>query len=717
MSRSDLLAGGNPISLGREIGRGGEGTVYAVSEHPDLAIKLYSRPDAEHEAKIEAMVAAKLHTNSPLIAFPIASVRLRTGSFAGFTMKLVGGCSPLHELYAPGARKNAFPQADYRFLIHSALNISVAVTQVHEAGCVIGDINHSGILVSKKAIATLIDADSFQFGARYPCRVGVPEYTPPELQGKSLRGVIRTPTHDAFGLAVVIFQMLFMGRHPYVGRFARGDVSISEAISQGKFVYARGGVSEATPPPASAGLQDFPDNLGVMFERAFDRNYSDRPDAKSWAMALATLERSLSRCRDNDLHYFPTAAGSCLWCKMEQASGVVLFERPLPAGTPARDPGADNFNLDAVWRAIAAIRIPPAHDFKPILSIPSLKPSKEVQEVLADRRTKVVSGIALMIGAAILVGIDMALWYLYVPLAIWGYIRTYSESPQSSSVAERYRRAHTAYQKALADWRRRIGLEELHSRLQELSEARTRYAGVAEAKKRELANLDSSREQAQLRRHLERYRIRPGEISGIGRGKIATLASYGIDTAAEIQRGRILSIQGFGPATTQALVDWKSELTRKFRFNRNMTPQDRADVRQVETKFAAEAQKLRQMLAGGSSELRRSLAHVTNQAKRMDPSLNSAAVLLEQAKADLDALGIAHPKIVAIANPSPQRTAFNQAPRRSPSFGTAAVPSGTPSCPNCQSRMIKRLARRGRNRGNYFWGCSRYPSCKGTRPI
>jgi restriction system protein len=44
------------------------------------------------------------------------------------------------------------------------------------------------------------------------------------------------------------------------------------------------------------------------------------------------------------------------------------------------------------------------------------------------------------------------------------------------------------------------------------------------------------------------------------------------------------------------------------------------------------------------------------------------------------------------------------------------VTTGAPFCPVCQSRMEKRTAKRGANAGNEFWGCSRYPECKGTRP-
>jgi hypothetical protein len=36
-------------------------------------------------------------------------------------------------------------------------------------------------------------------------------------------------------------------------------------------------------------------------------------------------------------------------------------------------------------------------------------------------------------------------------------------------------------------------------------------------------------------------------------------------------------------------------------------------------------------------------------------------------------------------------------------------------CPLCSSSIKLRTARRGRNTGSQFWGCSRYPACRGTR--
>lgn len=39
-----------------------------------------------------------------------------------------------------------------------------------------------------------------------------------------------------------------------------------------------------------------------------------------------------------------------------------------------------------------------------------------------------------------------------------------------------------------------------------------------------------------------------------------------------------------------------------------------------------------------------------------------------------------------------------------------------PGCPLCGREMVRRIARKGPNAGEQFWGCPKYPECKGTRP-
>ncbi len=40
-----------------------------------------------------------------------------------------------------------------------------------------------------------------------------------------------------------------------------------------------------------------------------------------------------------------------------------------------------------------------------------------------------------------------------------------------------------------------------------------------------------------------------------------------------------------------------------------------------------------------------------------------------------------------------------------------------PECPVCKSPMVKRTAKKGPNPGSQFWGCSRFPGCRGTRKV
>src|ERR1700687_2619822 len=40
-----------------------------------------------------------------------------------------------------------------------------------------------------------------------------------------------------------------------------------------------------------------------------------------------------------------------------------------------------------------------------------------------------------------------------------------------------------------------------------------------------------------------------------------------------------------------------------------------------------------------------------------------------------------------------------------------------PNCPTCNSAMVIRTAHRGSNQGSKFWGCPRYPNCRGMRPF
>jgi len=48
--------------------------------------------------------------------------------------------------------------------------------------------------------------------------------------------------------------------------------------------------------------------------------------------------------------------------------------------------------------------------------------------------------------------------------------------------------------------------------------------------------------------------------------------------------------------------------------------------------------------------------------------------------------------------------------------GMSAGSVASPACPSCGAVMVQRVAKRGPNAGQSFWGCADFPSCRGTRP-
>lgn len=78
------------------------------------------------------------------------------------------------------------------------------------------------------------------------------------------------------------------------------------------------------------------------------------------------------------------------------------------------------------------------------------------------------------------------------------------------------------------------------------------------------------------------------------------------------------------------------------------------------------------------------------------------------------------PKLFGMIKQAKASAAVARGPE-TPGRGPAATPTAStaamaPSCPGCASAMVLRTAKRGANAGSEFWGCTKYPACKGTRP-
>jgi DNA-binding helix-hairpin-helix protein with protein kinase domain len=327
-------SGGRAIRLEKVIGKGGEGIVFEVEGAPKLAAKVYHQSPLEPDqvAKLEAMVAQRTNDIDAISAWP--SELLFTAhrrEMCGILIPRVVGSQHLHELYGTANRRLHFPEVQWHHLVLAARNVAAAFDTMHEAGILIGDVNQGNLLVNEQMVVRFIDCDSFQItsnGRTFTCPVGTPHFTPPELQAKKLRDIPRQVDHDLFGLGVLLFHLIFVGRHPFAGRFhGAGELTIERAIAERRFAFSRNRAATLVePPPASLLLDDVPGGLAQLFELAFcSPDGQKRPRAAEWVAQLDVLLKQRKRCSIDPAHVYYAQLLRCPWCRIEDEGGPAFF--------------------------------------------------------------------------------------------------------------------------------------------------------------------------------------------------------------------------------------------------------------------------------------------------------------------------------------------------------------------------------------------------------
>ena len=134
----------------------------------------------------------------------------------------------------------------------------------------------------------------------------------------------------------------------------------------------------------------------------------------------------------------------------------------------------------------------------------------------------------------------------------------------------------------------------------------------------------------------------------------------------------------------------------------------------VEAEFSNKAAMLAKQIPSDQAELLQAFNTFRTRLQLEDRRLSEIAAERAQLEADLAFLGLSKPHKSAAAAVALRLVRSPPAPRAGTSQGTAL--SGSVTCPTCGSWMVRRTAKRGYRRGNQFWGCSRYPACRGTRP-
>jgi DNA-binding helix-hairpin-helix protein with protein kinase domain len=567
------------VPLGDLIGVGGEGRVFGVTTRPGIAAKIYhDAPLADDQAqKLRAMLELDASQLAPIAAWPHDMLfDVRGKRPCGILLGRIDDARQLHELYGATARARHFPHAHWHHLVLAARNAAAAFEALHARGVVVGDVNQGNLLVDREMCVRFIDCDSFQIATDaklFGCPVGTPHFTPPELQSVTLSQVARTPQHDAFGLAILIFHLLFVGRHPFAGRFrGEGDMHIERAIAERRFAFShRNDETQFDPPPASLNLADLPPSMGQMFERAFRTSPGSgdqRPSPREWVLALEDLLKKRKECKIDPTHVYFGEAEGCPWCRIETAGGPSFFVNEALVG------GTMQSRLEAYDRCLAQvgeIRFPDLA--RRTLQPPHLPPLKAPKHPPPKRRA---DWLAIGWAASALLSLGGAAYWPLLAAGAAGSLAT-TLGLRLGSGGKLRRSGNEAYLKQLdrlGDALERCGDEvlarhrarqaEFDSLAEQVNTDRGLYATGAEDMETVVQLLRAEQKNDHLGSLMIRdYRRR---IPGLHRVDVAVLESYGVETALDCESHLLAGIPSVAPQVIAELLDWRDRMLEEFAF-------------------------------------------------------------------------------------------------------------------------------------------------------
>lgn len=357
------------LTLGDQVGWGKEGAVYLIRESPESAVKMYhkdSQGKIEHREsrmrKINSMLARPPHTVSakvpgatlPLLAWPTDLAEDDNRSFAGFVMPYVSNDVAVSlETYLSEIIVSRGRLTEHERCLSTRLmlcrNLASVLADLHSQGYYVIDFKPLNLRVFREScIPCFLDNDGFSIadkkGQRFPASAFTPEYASPELISGSAAKQPESDAQDRFALAVLIFQILNRGIHPFQGVLVSpppdGDGTLGNRIRNGHYAYGLHENPTVRPVPHSD-HDCIPRATRLLLDRALQpESSSTRPTANEWRKHfddyLRTRKNPFEKCtaRPESLMHIHFAGHPCPECR--RTTDLVVW--PSPAQAPGAPP-------------------------------------------------------------------------------------------------------------------------------------------------------------------------------------------------------------------------------------------------------------------------------------------------------------------------------------------------------------------------------------------
>ena len=431
---------------------------------------------------------------------------------------------------------------------------------------------------------------------------------------------------------------------------------------------------------------------------------------------------------------------------MEAATGSSLFEVVDDKVNLVTIKFTEPSDLKSAVNQINKLHLPSKYSFSPSVpsSIKSIKPNqKEISKIRGKASESLFYGLGLMAAGA--AGIYFSAFSLFIfcaPLIVWGWFMAinFKDFGKNHFTEERKNklnilRRNLEQASYLVDKRAHSTLFVLKSLVLDYNNLKISYS-----------NLEKDYKTVRRAHHLDKYLagklIKNEKIPQVRRESVDNLISYGIESAADVksQRYSLENVPSIGPVRRSRLIEWLDKKEKSFSFNET-SKYTNLDISLLNTEKQKLIQKRDQIfdeMKLGLKKFNTQYAALQSTLTKADSALLSHFKAFYQAEVNLLEFGsiskLPIPKqSVSISVDKPRasvrknawegnstRSFYTPSTKTSGNYRkqqtkTRSSSSSNPNCPKCGSNMVRRVARRGYNAGGQFWGCSSYPSCRGTR--
>lgn len=362
---------GAPLSIDEQdmLGQGAFAKVYRIKTNGfrQKAAKIYTARRPDMKLRIAAMLSAPPENSFmrigafdiPQFAWPIDALLDAKGELAGYLMPEIERASAvnLDRYYDRGlsAELGHSHETALTYRLEIACNLTAAVAELHKLGHYVVDFKPQNIKVFKRThLVCLLDCDGFSINAstaRFAAGGYSSEYICPEAIRSAAAPEMLGEAQDRYGLAVLLFQLLNNGTHPYQGIVALGvadaDTNDKKAAA-GLYPYGLAANPRISPRPQSV-HRTWHDDTRRLFDRAFMGEGSNRPSAAEWLAHWKFLleTKALQRCdkKPNDPTHIRFADKPCAECHVTTSCAAepakVAIEAPLTVRRVPQNSGAN----------------------------------------------------------------------------------------------------------------------------------------------------------------------------------------------------------------------------------------------------------------------------------------------------------------------------------------------------------------------------------------